>query len=308
MNLRDLKYLVAVADLRHFGRAAEACFVSQPTLSTQIRKLEDFLGVTLIERNNRQVLLTATGEKIVARARIVLREADQLVRLAKQASDPLGGEFRLGVIPTVAPYLLPRMLPALRARFPELEVQLVEAQTAVITRELRLGHLDAIILALPVLEEGVRTEGLYDEPFYLAVPNSDPLADAKSVGAETLMSRQVLLLEDGHCLRDQALDVCTQVGAVENLNFSATSIETLRHMVVAGIGVTLIPELARQENDGMRYIPFAGEAPSRRIGLAWRNTSTRELLLGPLAALIRSAVGESLGPEDRAVLLESPAP
>ena len=177
-----------------------------------------------------------------------------------------------------------------------------------ITRELRLGHLDAIILALPVLEEGVRTEGLYDEPFYLAVPDGDPLAEAESVTAEALMSRQVLLLEDGHCLRDQALEVCAQVGAVENLNFSATSIETLRHMVVAGIGVTLIPELARQENDSMRYISFAGETPSRRIGLAWRNTSTRELLLGPLATLIRRAVGRSLGPEDRAVLLEGLAP
>jgi LysR family hydrogen peroxide-inducible transcriptional activator len=303
MNLRDLKYLVAVADLRHFGRAADACFVSQPTLSTQIRKLEEFLGVTLIERNNRQVLLTATGEKIVARARIVLREADQLVRLARQASDPLGGEFRLGVIPTVAPYLLPRMLPALRTRFPELEVQLVEAQTSVITRELRLGHLDAIILALPLLEEGVRSEGLYDEPFYLAVPESDPLARQAAVRAEDLAHRQVLLLEDGHCLRDQALDVCTQVGAVENLNFSATSIETLRHMVVAGIGVTLIPELARQDSDGMRYVPFEGAGPQRRIGLAWRSTSTRELLLGPLGELVRVAVSASLGPADRCRVL-----
>ena len=182
-------------------------------------------------------------------------------------------------------------------------MQLVEAQTSVITRELRLGHLDAIILALPLLEEGVRSEGLYDEPFYLAVPESDPLARQAAVRAEDLAHRQVLLLEDGHCLRDQALDVCTQVGAVENLNFSATSIETLRHMVVAGIGVTLIPELARQDSDGMRYVPFEGAGPQRRIGLAWRSTSTRELLLGPLGELVRVAVSASLGPADRCRVL-----
>ena len=295
MNLRDLKYLVAVAEHRHFGRAAEACHVSQPTLSTQVRKLEEFLGVTLIERNHRQVLLTPIGDKIVEQAQAVLRETDQLVKLAQQARDPFGGEFRLGVIPTIAPYLLPRILPAIRETFPELEIQLTEAQTDVITRELRQGRLDAVILALPVHEDGVHAEPLYAEPFYVAVPTQHALAKRNSVSGEDLEAAQVLLLEDGHCLRDQALDVCAGAGAVENTNFSATSIETLRHMVGAGIGITLMPELAMEEGvPGIRYLPFEGEAPHRLVGIVWRVTTTREALLARLSELLKGLVTTSL--------------
>lgn len=291
MNLRDLKYLVAVAEHRHFGRAAEACHVSQPTLSTQIRKLEEFLGVTLIERNNRQVLLTPVGERIIAQAAKVLREADELVKLAQQARDPYGGEFRLGIIPTIAPYLLPRILPLVRDAFPELEIQLVEAQTAVITRELRAGQLDAIILALPVEEDGVVSEPLYAEPFYVAVSPRHPFFGRNSVASSELAKAEVLLLEDGHCLRDQALDVCKDAGAVENTNFSATSIETLRHMVSADVGITLMPELAvEDESKSVRYIPFEGTPPHRLVGMVWRTTTTREALLAKLAELLRGAV------------------
>lgn len=295
MNLRDLKYLVAVAEHRHFGRAAEACHVSQPTLSTQIRKLEEFLGVTLIERNNRQVLLTPIGERIVAQATVVLRESDQLVKMARQASDPFGGVFRLGIIPTVAPYLLPRILPAIRKAYPELEIQLVEAQTAVISRELRAGRLDAVILALPMEEDGVRAVPLYAEPFYVALSPQHPLCGRNSITSEDLATAEVLLLEDGHCLRDQALDVCKQNGAVENTNFSATSIETLRHMVSANIGITLMPELALEDDSkSIRYLPFDGEPPHRVIGMAWRATSTREALLGRLAELLVGKVKTTL--------------
>ncbi|MEE4360098.1 MAG: DNA-binding transcriptional regulator OxyR [Pseudomonadales bacterium] len=295
MNLRDLKYLVAVAEHRHFGRAAEACHVSQPTLSTQIRKLEEFLGVTLIERNNRQVLLTPIGAKIIEQARVILRETDQLVKLASQARDPFGGEFRLGIIPTVAPYLLPLILPAIRDAFPELELQLLEAQTAVILRDLRQGRLDAAILALPLHEESVHAEPLYAEPFYVGVPKGHPLAKRNSVTGEDLEHADVLLLEDGHCLRDQALDVCAQSGAVENTNFSATSIETLRHMVSAGIGITLMPELALDDaSTTIRYLPFEGDRPHRVIGIAWRGTSTREPLLQRLTALLASSVETTL--------------
>lgn len=302
MNLRDLKYLVAVAEHRHFGRAAEACHVSQPTLSTQVRKLEEFLGVTLIERNNRQVLLTPIGEKIIEQARCVLRESDQLVKLAQQARDPFGGEFRLGIIPTIAPYLLPRILPAIREEFPDLEIQLTEAQTAVIGRELRAGRLDAVIVALPLDEDAVHAVPLYAEPFYVALSPRHPLCGRNSITASDLDSEQVLLLEDGHCLRDQALDVCKQSGAVENTNFSATSIETLRHMVAADIGITLMPELAVEDDSkSIRYLPFDGEPPYRLVGIAWRTTTTREALLSKLAEVLSGLVETSL-PRERAQL------
>ncbi|MEE2894095.1 MAG: LysR substrate-binding domain-containing protein [Pseudomonadota bacterium] len=299
MNLRDLKYLVAVAEHRHFGRAAEACHVSQPTLSTQIRKLEEFLGVTLIERNNRQVLLTPLGERIIAQAQRVLHDADELVKLAQQARDPYGGQFRLGIIPTVAPYLLPRILPLVRAQFPELEIQLVEAQTAVISRELRAGRLDAIILALPVEDDGVVAVPLYAEPFYVAVSPDHAFAARAAVPAVELEDAEVLLLEDGHCLRDQALDVCKSSGAVENTNFSATSIETLRHMVSANVGITLMPELAIDAPTvGVRYVPFEGVPPHRIVGMVWRTTTTREALLGRLEAALEGVVETSLSLAD----------
>lgn len=295
MNLRDLKYLVAVAEQRHFGRAAEVCHVSQPTLSTQLRKLEEFLGVTLIERNNRQVLLTPIGEKVVAQARMVLRDSDELVKLAREARDPFGGEFRLGIIPTVAPYLLSKILPPIRESLPDLQIQLVEAQTATVSEALREGRLDAVILALPLDEDNVRSEPLYAEPFYLAVSPKHELCGLNSVRSVDLASAEVLLLEDGHCLRDQALEVCKQAHAVENTNFSATSIETLRHMVSANVGITLMPELAMDESDKtIRYIPFEPEVPHRLIGLVWRNSSTREALLHRLASIIREAVSTSL--------------
>ncbi len=293
MNLRDLKYLVAVAEHRHFGRAAEACFVSQPTLSTQLKKLEEELGVTLIERTNRQVLLTAVGERVVAQAQRVLREANHLKHIAEEYTDPLGGEFRLGIIPTVAPYLLPKILGPIRKHLPNLKTQLTEGQTAVIGRLLREGDLDAVILALPLEEENVVERKLYTEPFYMAVSRSHRLADRKKVSVEDLDDEQVLLLEDGHCLRDQALEVCNSHNAVENTNFRATSLETLRQMVVADVGVTLMPKLAvpAKPAAGIRYIPFRGEVPHRDIGLCWRKSSPREPLLEKLADVLSGATG-----------------
>jgi LysR family hydrogen peroxide-inducible transcriptional activator len=293
MNLRDLKYLVAVAEHRHFGRAAEACFVSQPTLSTQLKKLEEELGVTLIERTNRQVLLTAVGERVVAQAQRVLREANQLSHIAEEYTDPFGGEFRLGVIPTVAPYLLPKILGPIRKNLPNLKTQLTEGQTAVISGMLREGDLDAVILALPIEEENVVERRLYTEPFYMAVSRAHELANKKKVTVEDLDDEQVLLLEDGHCLRDQALEVCNSHNAVENTNFRATSLETLRQMVVADVGITLMPQLAvpAKPAAGIRYIPFQGEIPHRDIGLCWRKSSPREPLLEKLAEVLTDAIG-----------------
>lgn len=294
MNLRDLRYLVALADLRHFGKAAEASFVSQPTLSTQIRKLEEFLGVPLLERNSRQVLLTPVGEQVVEQARRVLRETDQLLRVAKQARDPFSGELRLGIIPTVAPYLLPRALPKLRKAFPALLVQLVESQTATLQRMLRAGEIEAAIVALPFeLDHTVQVQ-LYLEPFLLAVAKEHPKARRKWVTLEDLQGEQLLLLEDGHCLRDQALSVCSFAGAVENANFRATSIETLRQMVAANAGVTLMPELATGSDDGVRYVPFKGEAPNRLVGLVWRESSPRGDVLRAIADTLAT-----IGPSPR---------
>ncbi len=294
MNLRDLRYLVAVAEHRHFGRAAAACFVSQPTLSTQIKKLEQTLGVTLIERTNRQVMLTPVGESVVGQAQRVLGEVSRLVAFAEQHRDPLGGEFRLGIIPTVAPYLLPRILSPVRTALPNLEIQLTEAQTAVLTRMLREGELDAVILALPVGEDMVVEKVLYREPFYLAVSDHHAKADRASVRLRELDQERMLLLEDGHCLRDQALEVCDTHNAVENTNFRATSLETLRQMVAANVGATLMPELAlMSKTAGVRYIPFADANPPRRtIGIAWRNSTPRQVLLDELTRTLIAAMSD----------------
>lgn len=291
MNLRDLRYLVAVAEHRHFGRAAESCFVSQPTLSTQIKKLEDELGVTLIERTNRQVMLTPVGERIVAQAQRVLREVAQMVHIAEEHQDPYGGEFRLGIIPTVAPYLLPKILGPIKKAFPKLRIQLTEAQTAMLVRMIREGDLDAVILALPLDEDNLKQVKLYTEPFYFAVSRNHPKATLKSVRLEDLDHEQVLLLEDGHCLRDQALEICHSHNAVENTNFRATSIETLRQMVAANVGVTLMPELAIASRSGpVRYLPFEDDDPHRDIGLCWRASSIRGELLRELCRVLQSTM------------------
>jgi LysR family hydrogen peroxide-inducible transcriptional activator len=291
VNLRDLKYLVAVAEHRHFGRAAEACFVSQPTLSTQLKKLEEELGVTLIERTNRQVMLTPVGADIVIRAQQVLRDVNELVNAAEEYADPLGGEFSLGIIPTVAPYLLPKILGPMRKAFPNLQIKLTEGQTAVISRMLRDGELDAVILALPLHEDNVIEAELYREPFYLAVSRHHPKAKKKTASLDDLDNEEVLLLEDGHCLRDQALEVCASHNAVENTNFRATSLETLRQMVAADAGITLMPELAvGARSSSVRYLPFRGTPPHRNIGLCWRQSSTRGALLEQLAEVLSAAV------------------
>lgn len=295
MNLRDLRYLVAVAEERHFGRAAEACFVSQPTLSTQLKKLEETLGVTLIERTNRQVMLTNAGEQIVAQAQKVLFEVHTLNAMAEQHTDPLGGDFKLGIIPTLAPYLLPRILGPVAQSLPSLKLQLTEAQTGPLTNMLKRGEIDAVLLALPLNEENLFEFHLFDEPFLFAIPLDHAKAKRKYVTGRDLDGEEVLLLEDGHCLRDQALDVCRSHRASENANFRATSIETLRQMVSAGVGTTLIPKLAvpseaMQKQANVRYLPFQGDVPHRKVGLCWRTSATRTALLNELANTLAAAL------------------
>jgi len=300
MNLRDLKYLVALAEHRHFGRAAAASFVSQPTLSTQIRKLEDELGVTLIERAPRRVMLTPVGAEIAERARGVIAGVEQMTELARRSRDPEAGRVRLGLFPTLGPYLLPHVLPHVRERFPRLELLLVEEKTDVILQRLRDGRLDAGILALPLHDDQLHVEPLFDEPFMLAVPQGHAMAARPVLDADDLRDADLLLLEEGHCLRDQALDVCRLSGARERDDFRATSLETLRQMVAAGVGITLLPMLSVQPpvpaSGDIALLPFAGDAPHRRIAMAWRRTSAMHAFLMQLAAVFRALPPQLLVP------------
>jgi LysR family hydrogen peroxide-inducible transcriptional activator len=293
MNLRDLRYLVVLADTRHFGKAAEKCCVSQPTLSAQIRKLEDYLGVTLVERKPRNVTLTEVGEQIVARARSALRDSDEIVAIAKLSHDPLAGTLRMALIPTLAPYLLPRVAPRIHKAVPKLQLLLFEYQTATLLERLRDGDIDLGILALPVDAEGLESQELFDEPFMVALPKDHPLAKRASLKVEDLRDEKLLLLEDGHCLRDQALSVCGHVGIKEPQDFRATSLETLRQMVGAGLGITLLPALATTgpfaETRNLAIKPFARPVPRRTIGAVWRKSSTRRAVIDVVCQVIRKA-------------------
>lgn len=292
MNLRDLQYLVAVADHRHFGRAAEACYVSQPTLSAQIKKLEQELGVELIERNPRRILLTAAGEAVIEHARTVLREAETIRELARRQQDPRSGSVRIGLFPTLGPYLLPHVVPTLHKRFPRLELLLVEAKTADVLRGLADGGLDIGVLARPVPAEHLHEELLFSEDFLLAVPAGHPLASApEPISSTVLAGEHVLLLDEGHCLRDQALAVCQLSGANERDGFRATSLETLRQMVAAGVGVTLLPELSVTApvppSPDVALVRFREPVPRREIAMYWRRMSPFADFYGELAAVIR---------------------
>jgi LysR family hydrogen peroxide-inducible transcriptional activator len=299
MNLRDLRYLVALADHKHFGRAAAACFVSQPTLSTQIRKLEEELGVSLVERAPRRVMLTPVGRDIAERARRVVAEVTQMGEVARRSQDPEAGSVRLGLFPTLAPYLLPHVLPGIRARFPRLELLLVEEKTDALLARLREGRLDAAILALPLHDESLHVEPLFQEPFVMAVPQTHVFARrTRPLALHELDQEHLLLLEEGHCLRDQALDVCRLAGANERDGFRATSLETLRQMVAAGIGVTLLPMLAVQPpvppSPDVHLLPFAGKPPSRDIAMVWRRSSAMGDFLGQLATQFQALPDELL--------------
>jgi LysR family transcriptional regulator, hydrogen peroxide-inducible genes activator len=291
VNLRDLRYLVALADERHFGRAAERSSVSQPTLSAQIRKLEEYLGVPLVERQPRRVALTPAGERIVQRARRLLQEADAIVELARTDRDPLSGSLKLALIPTVGPYLLPHVVARLKRDLPRLKLMLYEYRTATLLEKLRAGELDLGVLALPVELDGLDSAELYVEPFRLAVPAEHELAGRETARAEDLNGETVLLLEDGHCLRDQALEVCNRAQAHESQDYRATSLETLRQMVAAGHGVTLLPELAASGQlaklRGMKVKRFVNPVPTRTIGAVWRKSSTQGPAIDAIVASIR---------------------
>jgi LysR family hydrogen peroxide-inducible transcriptional activator len=290
MNLRDLQYLVTLAETRHFGEAAAKVHISQPTLSMQLKKLEATLGGALFERGARRVMLTPLGEHVLAHATRVLEEVAQMKRLAELARDPLAGTLRLGIFPTLAPYLLPQMMPTLARAFPKLETLLIEEKTPVLVEQLTRGVLDAAILAMPVAGDHFIHAPLFEEPFLLAVAPRHALAKRREVHVSDLATQRLLLLEDGHCLRDQALEVCQRIGLAETSGFRATSLETLRHMVATSDAVTLMPSLATRHNKTARYIPFSDIPPSRQIGLYWRTSSHRGVLYAALAGLVREAV------------------
>jgi LysR family hydrogen peroxide-inducible transcriptional activator len=291
-TLRQLQYVVAVADERSFRRAAERCAVSQPSLSAQLAQLEEAAGARLFERDRRHVLVTPAGVEIVARARRLLVEADDLVLAARRAADPLAGMLRIGVIPTVSPYLVPRLAPALREAHPRLVVRWVEDKTPALVRALGAGELDAALLALEAPLGDVEHATVCVDPFVLATRPDDPLGrSARPAHVEELREASVLLLDDGHCLRDQALAVCARTGARE-LAFRATSLPTLVAMVADGAGVTLLPRLAvdtETRHATLSIRPFAAPAPSRTLVLAWRRRSPLEGALRTLAGTMHAA-------------------
>ena len=299
MTLQELRYLVALADKGHFVRAAEACHVGQPTLSTQLKKLEEYLGVTLFERNKHHLQATPIGEQIIEQARIALSVVAQIKELARRGLDPMNGPLRLGVIPTLGPYLIPHLLPGIRKRFPDLHLFLREDLTSHLLERLRQGRLDALLLALPVRGDDVQTLPLFHESFVVALPSDHRLAPQRQVTQEDLTRENVLLLEEGHCMRDQALAICGAQSSDQREELKATSIETLRQMVAAGVGCTLLPRLASLPGTGslpgdtVLIRPFVQPMPTRTIGLAWRRNFPRESTIRAVGAWI----GEQLPPE-----------
>ncbi len=293
VNLRDLEYLVALAEERHFRKAAEKCFVSQPTLSGQLRKLEDELGVVLMERTSRKVLFTPAGDAITAQARRVLAETKELRDTARTFTEPMSGELHIGLIPTVGPYLLPHIIPVLKQHFPELHIYLYEAQTHTLLKQLADGDLDCLILAQLDSMDNFGSLPLYDEPMMLALPTEHAWAGREQIALNELQGEKLLMLEDGHCLRDQAMGFCFAAGIGEDNHFQATSLETLRNMVAAGSGLTLIPQLAvglHNGNLGVSYLPVVNPEPHRTISLLYRIHSVRRPCFNEMAKVISQLI------------------
>lgn len=290
IKIRDLEYLQAVSHYKHFGKAAEFCHVSQPTLSGQLIKLEQQLGLQLFERHRKGVLLTPAGKTLSEKAQRVLNTAIDFEDTARELTDPLSGELHIGLIPTLAPYLLPRILEPIKANLPNIDLFLYEQQTSDLLEELDQGILDVLIL--PWLEDMDQVErySLFDEPLVLMAPTAHPLHKQVSLSLSDLRGEELFTLEDGHCLRDQALGFCFAAGASENTQFRATSLETLRHMVISGMGLTLMPELAtagRQDGASVTYRQFDDPKPYRNISLLVRPNFSRMACIREVVAAIR---------------------
>ena len=299
LTIRQLRYLDALVRCQHFGRAAEECAVSQPALSMQIRELEEFLGIELFERRPGAPVLTEIGIEIAQRAGAILSATRDLVDLAQHRSKLLSGTLRLGIIPTLAPYLLPHILPRLQGEHPDLNLDLVETQTKTLLAELNRGALDVLLMALPVDAPELETLHVLTDRFLLAVPASDPLPDNARVTPNDVEERKLILLEEGHCLRDQALDYCAKARSRVNASLGATSLATIMQMVACGYGVTLVPEVAIEvelRDHRVKLLRFAEPQPSRNIGLVWRRTSPRELDFISLGQMIASSLNAPVIP------------
>jgi LysR family hydrogen peroxide-inducible transcriptional activator len=283
MTLTELRYIVAVAREKHFGRAAEACFVSQPTLSVAIKKLEEELDVKLFERGSSEVSVTPLGEDIIRQAQSVLEQAAAIKEIARRGKDPLSGPLRLGIIYTIGPYLLPELVRHAIEHTPQMPLILQENFTVKLLEMLRTGELDCAIMAEPFPDTGLALAPLYDEPFVVAVPQAHPLARRETIGAEELKQETMLLLGTGHCFRDHVLEVCPEFARFSSntegirKSFEGSSLETIKHMVASGMGITVVPKLSvpREPQPFVKYIPFEPPVPSRRVVLAWRRTFTR---------------------------------
>ncbi|MCV2350573.1 hydrogen peroxide-inducible genes activator [Paucibacter sp. Y2R2-4] len=283
MTLTELRYIVAAARERHFGRAAEACHVSQPTLSVAIKKLEEELDLKIFERGANEISVTALGEDIVRQAQSVIEQASAIKEIAKRGKDPLAGPLRLGIIYTIGPYLLPALVKGVIEQYAQMPLLLQENFTVKLLEMLRTGELDCAIMAEPFPDSGLAVAPLYDEDFMIAVPANHPFASRSEVSAEELKQETMLLLGAGHCFRDQVLEVCPEFARFSSnaegisKSFEGSSLETIKHMVASGIGVTVVPSLSvpKEEQAHLRFIPFKGTAPSRRVVLAWRKTFTR---------------------------------
>jgi LysR family hydrogen peroxide-inducible transcriptional activator len=302
MTLTELKYIVAVAREKHFGRAAEACFVAQPTLSVAIKKLEDELGVIIFERGGSEISVTPLGTQIITQAEHVLEQTAAIKEIAKLNKDPLSGPLRLGIIYTIGPYLLPPLIKTMIDTVPQMPLILQENLTQRLIELLRQGELDAAIMALPFPDQGLNVQALYDEEFVVALPAQHHWADRTEITAQDLKSETMLLLGNGHCFRDQVLEVCPEMSRFSTngdgiaRSFEGSSLETIRHMVASGIGITVLPKSSIPKlvtQDGLvRYIPFVKPIPDRRVVIAWRKSFTRTAAIEAVRqAILRCGLG-----------------
>ncbi|HET7804045.1 MAG TPA: hydrogen peroxide-inducible genes activator [Pseudolabrys sp.] len=295
ITLRQLRYVVSLAHHRHFGRAAEECAVTQPALSMQVRELEREIGTGLVERRPGEVVLTETGAEVARRAERILTATRDLVDFARHRN-VLTGALRLGIIPTLAPYLLPHLLPPIQKRYPQLRLEVRETQTGLLLNELAGGDLDCVMLALPVDGADVETLKLFDDAFLLAVPAGDPLPERGRVSVDDIDQRRLILLEEGHCLRDQALAFCARNGRDQPAGLGATSLTTVMQMVANGLGVTLLPGVAAKaeaRDRRVKLLRLAEPAPTRSVGLAWRRTSPRKKDFAALGEIIKQSLGSA---------------
>jgi LysR family hydrogen peroxide-inducible transcriptional activator len=286
MNLRDLKYIVEVAREKNFARASAKVFVSQPALSMQIKKLEETLGVEIFERDKQNFLITPVGAEIIKKAEIILQESEEIKMIAKNSKDQHKGEIRIGAFPTVASYFLPNFIKNIHKKFPHLKIFLIEAKSDELITKLKSGELDLCLLAMPIADDNLIGEKIFSEKFLLATPKGHPFSKKSKIQIKELRKQELMLLEDGHCMRDQALEICSMVKAFENQDFRATSLETLRQMVANGTGITLIPEIAVRSDDKIAYVKIFN-APFRTIGIYYRKSSVQKNLIKEIIKLAK---------------------